>query len=339
MRLRAALDMKLFSGLIFTALLLFAQFQPARAESATDSAVLTVRTRDGLVVLHGGQKTLSDAGAKLGSALSGGATNAALLGFLDSSGLSASITAESYVSLPGGSGPAKATIIETTVKQAQLDGTIPAIEGLPLYEAYMLVRMRGDAFMILSDPPPQSVNISRSAFVFSSTWGLGLDGIFIDGVDRSKQKTGYNFVALAPDGKTIAGESAFETFSDAGASSKMRQFLESQPDGTFVLGAIKVGPGVYISGEAVNALRNYGSTNEPNSQVLSTNAFIGRKNARPGDTIEQSFVNGSSKAIVFGASLYVKTGGGALSPPPGARIVAISGTMPGDKVVIAGSAR
>jgi len=330
------------TAMVLALLIAPAAFSPAAAQDTppADSVAFTVNTQDGIAVLHGPLAELLKIRDRLAAELAPGATNASLASFLSSAGLPASVSFETFTpaGITGETRPIKISRIDTTVSKAEAEGRIPPIGGAELFEAYTLIRMRGDAFMLIGDAPASAPPLKHSVFVFSSSYGTALDGIYVDGLNLSPGKAGYNIVTLSPDGGTVTGEDAFETFSDTGAGTKMQQFLEKQPAGSIALSSIKVGPGVFITGGAVGALAQFGSSNEPNPQILSSHAMIGVQGMRPGTALEASEINGNSSVVEFQKDIYVPPGAlAALEASPGSRLIALSGTAPDDRIVIIGS--
>jgi hypothetical protein len=338
--------LKFFRHGAAAAALLLAIVSMTCARAAAVETTLSVRTQDGLVVLHGPEDEMRQAMRTLQSELPPGATNRDLLRFLYHRWPAGQLKADAYTDITG-SGTGKGVepaVIETTVRQAVERGDIPNIMGRELFEAYMLIRMRGDTLMMMRPPPPGSPQIQHTVFVFSSAWGTGMSGIFIDGDNAFNSKAGsppppngYRFVVLDPEGGKILNEAEFKTFEDLDSGNRMEQFLAGQPAGAVLLGAVQWGPGVYLTGGAVNAMHDYGSTNEPDSQILSSHALIGRKGLAAGAAVEAAAVNSSSDVVLFDNRLYMAEDKiKELKKLPGLRIVAIAGTAPDDKVVLIG---
>lgn len=334
------LRLALVTALLFSASLAFFA-PPAAAEQTT----LSVRTEDGLVVMHGELSLLEQAQSKMRGELPAGATNGDLLAFINKNWPAGAIRMEVYTpATAAGAGKGEENVtLETTVASAVAEGRIPNIIGKELYEAYMLFRMRGDTMMLLHAPPAGSPVVSRTVFIFSSAWGNGMNGIYIDGNNAFAQNpgapppNGYKFVVMDPTGSQVIGESEFNTFDDPSSGTRMQQFLAAQPANSILLGAIQWGPGVFLSGGAVTAMHGYGSKTAPDPQILSSHAMIGEKGLDPGKAVEESEINAGSEVMMFDNRLYiqedkVKT----LKTAQGSRIVVIAGTKPDDKVVILG---
>ena len=319
------------------------------APAAAETTALSVRTQDGLVVLHGARDILIEVQKDLTAAMQPGAGNIDLLEYVYKKWTVEQVRPEAYAAAPGEEIPdgasdnATAVIIETTVAEAMKTGRIPSLGGRELYEAYMLVRMRGDTFMLLSEPPPGKLQLRHTVFVFSSAWGSGFCGIYVDGVDVLRAEgeditdaNGYKLVALNPEDLHLEIRE-FKTFDDPEAGLRMQEFLNAQPEGAVLLGSVRWGPGVYISGGAVDALHAYGSATEPDSQILSSHAMIGAKGLPSGQAIEAGAVNAGAQVVLFDSKLYVSEEQiRELRADEGARIIAMAGTKPDDKVFIVG---
>lgn len=315
------------------------------AAAPASAASLSVRTSDGLVVIHGETAVLIGLQQGLGAHVAAGATSAGLLQYLLQNHADG-LRAEAYTAETLGTGvpiEAQATVLETTVEEAARNGHIPAIQDMELYEAYSLIRMRGDTFMLLGAPPPGQPEIHHSVFVFSSTTGTDLAGIFLDGKRIVPQgpmqdaPNGYKFLVLDPQGRDIIATAEFRTYEEPDSAARMQAFLQEQPGGALLVGAIKWGPGVYLSPGAVEAMWQYGSAADPDPQILSSQALIGKKGLPKGQALEQTAVNNSSRVTLFSAGAYITPDNVAdLNPAPGSRIIAIAGTAPGDTVFIVG---
>lgn len=320
------------------------------AAALADDVTLSVQTADGLVVLHADEAEMPEIRDALAREFTHGADGADLLAFVYGRWSANAVRAAMYTSSkPRNGTPANevnAEPLRTTVRDAVRRGLVPAIEGKPLYEAYMLAFMRGDTLLLLGEPPAGAPPVEHSVFVFSSSWGAGMCGVFVDGRDLLHDLTngagpvpGYNLIAMSPDFSN-AQYMGFKTFENPEDGVRMQEFLNAQPDGAILLGTVMWGPGVYLSGGAVDALRAYGSTTDPDPQILSSHAVIGRKGGAPGTAAEASAVNAPAEVLLFGADFYIDEKQlEKLRPQAGSRIIAISGTAPDDTAVIIGGAK
>lgn len=320
-------------------MLLIAAALPAAA------ATLSVRTADGLVVVHGQATALENLRAELARNMPPGAANAQLLQHIFQNHAN-TFEAAAYTSEQAGLGQADVgspTVLETTVREAERSGFVPAITGKELFEAYMLIQMRGDSFKILGDPPQGAIQTPRDIFVFSSSYGSEISGIYVDGkkivpeTDFWTSPNGYKIIAMDPDTGAVLATAEFPTFSDPDSGAKMADFLNAQPDGALVAGAVKWGPGVFLTGSAIDAMWQYGAAADPDPELHMAHAFIGRRGLATGQALEAVAVQDSCRLVLFSPGTYIsRAAAGTLSPAPGSRIIAVRGTGPGDTILIIG---
>lgn len=320
----------------------FAAFS-APPEKGGRVVTFSLRTEDGLVVLDAGEAEIREWKRLLDETPVAPSTSIELFKWLTDRGARADsirLYAASFVSSESvriGAHPLawKKTNVGTAVRS----GEIPDITGRKPYEAYMMIRASGERFFILDQSGGSGGGlkpaISRSVFIMSSASGNGIDGIYVDGVNCSKGSKGYNIVAFSPDGTAVSGVGSFDLFSDPDAGGKMAGFLNGMPDGTFIAVAVRHGPGVFLTSDAVEALRGYGSKVYLDPEILASHAMFGRKGWPPGTALEASEVNLGSSVPVYDRSIYVgESQLEELSVEQSGRIVALSGTDEDDLVYI-----
>jgi hypothetical protein len=177
--------------------------------------------------------------------------------------------------------------------------------------------------------------LSPAVFVLSSAYGVGRTGIYVDGVNISKDKAGYNVVTFSPDGAQVTGAESFELFDKPEDGPRMASFLLGQPEGAFAAVSVGVGPGVFFTPDDITALRSVGSKESLDPELLSSHALLGRKGFQPGNALEATAVNFPSRIIYFPASEFV-------SPQvidkddaqTEGKVFIISGTAPDDPIYI-----
>lgn len=104
--------------------------------------------------------------------------------------------------------------------------------------------------------------------------------IYVNGVDRSPNRRGYNLVALHPaDGRVLAA-AAFDTHADPAASSELAAWVRALPPGTVVAGAIRDEATHNLGQEAVDALHTIGSAADLRRHFRWGHAFIGAAGAQ-----------------------------------------------------------
>jgi hypothetical protein len=228
---------------------------------------------------------------------------------------------------------------KTTVGAAVRSGEIPCIIGREISVAYLMIRESGEQFYFLKSSGAAGVTappgLRHTVFVTSSAYGNGAEGIFVDGVNYSKGSKGYNIVAFTPDGSEVASAQSYNFFKDPAAGAKMTAYLKGLPDGTYIASAIRYGPGVMLTPDAIEALHGYGSKEWPNPQVNSSHAMLGRKGWAPGKAIETSEINVGCSIIVFEGDIFADESQlEEVSKEHRGRIVVISGTGEDDTVFI-----
>lgn len=195
-----------------------------------------------------------------------------------------------------------------SLRDAERGGVIPSITGLEIFEAYMMLRSAGYEVYLSKDDfnrENSPIQIKHTIFVLSYAFQSGYHGIYVDGKDYSRAEIGYNIVTIPPDGGEVSDSAGYSLYVDVDGGRKMADFLNGLPNGTFVLASINHGPGVFLSGAAVQALHGCGSVESPDPEVLSSHAMIGKKGMAPGTAIEKSAVNAGSNVIYFNEDLYV----------------------------------
>jgi len=294
---------------------------------------LSLRTGDGLVVVEAPQAELARVKNLLRSEASPPETNRSLFLWLIEHGSgpdSVRLYASSDEKIHRSSGHSPSSRWQVmTVEQAVRSGKVPDIGGLRAFEAYMLLRSSG--FRVFLDKTSISntalpFTIPHTVFVLSSSWGNGYHGIFVDGHNLSKGINGYNIVILTPDGEKVAAAESFNLFSGPGHAADMAEFLNSQQEGSILLASVKMGPGVFFSGAVLNALQRYGANENPNPQVLSSHAIIGKKGLAPGGAAESAEVNLGTNLVYFDNSLFIDPAQAGSIVAPGAAAVVLSGT-------------
>lgn len=326
----------LMAAVVFTACAAIAE---TAASGAPDggSATLTLRTSDGLALVDGASEFIEELRSQLELEAFPPVSNRQLFAWLTTRGAAAAnIRLFARGGAAADSAPAAPMWRKTTVRKAILAGDAPFIIGKPLYEAYMAIRASG-ARMFLIDSPAALDAISdfpRTVFIFSSAYGDGMDGIYVDGADRSPNLNGYNVVAF--DGKSgkVTASGGFNMFIGPEESEKMESFLRALPAGSYAAASIKWGSGPFMSPGAENALSEFGSRQSLDPEMLISHAMFGGK-GMGAEAAEASAVNLGSKVVLFGSADRLSEAdivAGAV-PSPG-RVVALAGTRPDDTVYI-----
>ncbi|HEX2500815.1 MAG TPA: interleukin-like EMT inducer domain-containing protein, partial [Methylomirabilota bacterium] len=109
--------------------------------------------------------------------------------------------------------------------------------------------------------------------------------ILFNGTELSRNRRGYNVVALDPGGRVIEMAS-FDTFEANAASRKLETWVRQLPMGTIVVGAVSDEASVYLTRAAVAALRMLGVVGDLRGRYRESHAFVGVKGAEPGMALE-----------------------------------------------------
>ena len=122
-------------------------------------------------------------------------------------------------------------------------------------------------------------------------------GIFVGGKDWSPNQRGYNLAAFDPMNGEILAVGAFDTSLDWNAeagvvvpgtpeNTRMIHFLESVPDRSLVIGAVRDEGCNILQPETVDALRGVGCSLDLRKRFRWSHAFVGIKGASPGTALE-----------------------------------------------------
>jgi hypothetical protein len=130
--------------------------------------------------------------------------------------------------------------------------------------------------------------------------------IYVDGVDQSPNRLGYNLAALDADG-TVLDRAAFDTLNSAQASAELAAWLQRWSVGTIIAGAVRDTADVDADGfrnlsqEAVDALGQIGVMGDLRGKHRWSHAFIGVVGAAPGSALEQASLLHPASAFVGAA--------------------------------------
>lgn len=107
-----------------------------------------------------------------------------------------------------------------------------------------------------------------------------LGRIYLNGVDVSPNRRGYNVAIIAPDG-TLLQAAAFDTHLDAGASAALAGFIAAAPADALIAVAAADEASNALTEEAVTALASIGGRVDLRGQFRAAHALIGGKNGQP----------------------------------------------------------
>ncbi|MFN2185457.1 MAG: interleukin-like EMT inducer domain-containing protein, partial [Anaerolineae bacterium] len=110
--------------------------------------------------------------------------------------------------------------------------------------------------------------------------------IYVDGVDVSPGKRGYNLAVIHPETGAVEQTAAFDTHLDATASQQLAAFLGSVPEGRIVAVAASDEASRLLDEDAVAALRAIGAQGDLRDRFRWGQAIIGVQGAGSGTALE-----------------------------------------------------
>ncbi|MDW8268422.1 MAG: interleukin-like EMT inducer domain-containing protein [Anaerolineae bacterium] len=112
--------------------------------------------------------------------------------------------------------------------------------------------------------------------------------VFVNGVDYSPNRRGYNLVAIAPTDGAVLAAAHFDTHDPfvSGPSAALAAWIEALPDGVIVAGAVRDAAALNLGEDAVQALRRLGVVGDIRGHLRRAHAFIGVKGAAAGTAAE-----------------------------------------------------
>jgi len=96
----------------------------------------------------------------------------------------------------------------------------------------------------------------------------------------------------------VRAPARFDTFATAAASAQLAAWIEAQPAGSIVAGAVRDEASGQLDARAVAALRTLGVQGDLRGRFRAAHAFVGVKGAPPGTAAEQ--VGGPTAAVTVG---------------------------------------
>ncbi len=147
------------------------------------------------------------------------------------------------------------------------------------------VRLRFSAMAPVS-AWPQRQHGPAALLVRSAGQEVGDFGhIYVEGIERSLNRRGYNLVALRGDGQVLDAAS-FDTHADAAAGAALAGWIATLPSGAIVAGAVRDEASLNLGPEAVSALRSLGVVSDLRGHFRWGQAFVGAAGAAPGTARE-----------------------------------------------------
>ncbi|HEY51902.1 MAG TPA: hypothetical protein G4N94_00395 [Caldilineae bacterium] len=108
--------------------------------------------------------------------------------------------------------------------------------------------------------------------------------IYIDGIDHSPNRRGYNLVALDPGSGSLLAAANFDTHDPllADESTRMAAWIDALPVGTIVAGAVRDAAALNLQPDAIAALHGLGVQSDIRGHIRRAHGFVGVKGAAPG---------------------------------------------------------
>ncbi len=126
--------------------------------------------------------------------------------------------------------------------------------------------------------------------------------LYVDGVDYSPQRRGYNVIELVPESGEVVRAASFDTFSRPEEQHALAQWLSAVDPGHWVMGAVQDEGSLHLGDEGVAALRRLGVATDLRGHFRWSHAFIGAPGLQPGEALEEG--SGWRPAVVIsGAGL------------------------------------
>jgi hypothetical protein len=110
--------------------------------------------------------------------------------------------------------------------------------------------------------------------------------VYVNGVDWSPGRRGYNLVEIEPDSGRVTRIASFDTHISPQESQAMAVWLRAVPSGRWVLGAVQDEASLNLTEEAVTALHEIGVAADLRGRFRWSHAFIGAKGWQVGEAIE-----------------------------------------------------
>lgn len=108
--------------------------------------------------------------------------------------------------------------------------------------------------------------------------------IYVDGVEVSPNRRGYNLAAIDPATGEVISVAHFDTHAPylEGESARMAAWIEALPAGSIVAGAVRDAAALNLGEDAWQALQTLGVHNDIHGSLRRAHAFVGVKGDAPG---------------------------------------------------------
>ncbi len=151
---------------------------------------------------------------------------------------------------------------------------------------------------VVSDPYPVITIVSAG----EEAGNLG--HIYVNGVDVSPNRRGFNVAIIAEDG-TLLNTAAFDTFADPAASHALAEFLAAAPDDAIIAIAVKDEASMQLTQEGVDALKAIGGTVDLRGQFRASYALATEKRWLAENIPAMEEFSPLNPAIIAGDSLGI----------------------------------
>lgn len=126
--------------------------------------------------------------------------------------------------------------------------------------------------------------------------------LYVNGVDHSPQRRGYNVIELDPASAEVVRAANFDTFSRPEEQRALAQWLSAVDPDHWVMGAVQDEGSLYLGDEGVAALKQIGVAMDLRGHFRWSHAFIGAPGLRPGEALEE-WSGWRPAIVVSGAAL------------------------------------
>ncbi len=180
--------------------------------------------------------------------------------------------------------------LETGVNQLPLT-LPPSSDGFPRHLELRASRSFDPASIATGSRAIGSTGVTSPAHITVRSAGKDIGDfghIYVNGVDLSPNRRGYNLVALAPDTGALIAADAFDTHDPRtlGESARLAAWVADLPPGTIVAGAVRDAAALNLGEDALAALRSLGVFNDIRGQLRRAHGFIGVTGAPVGSAMD-----------------------------------------------------
>ncbi len=156
----------------------------------------------------------------------------------------------------------------------------PPVVEIPIPAEAVRVGMNDITLHFSELTPVESGPFPAITIVSAGEEAGNLGHIYVNGIDVSPNRRGFNVAIVAEDG-TVLNTAAFDTHADPAASHALAEFLAAAPDDAIIAIAVKDEVSMQLTQEGVDALKAIGGTVDLRGQFRASYALIGRRSGYP----------------------------------------------------------